>query len=688
MSADLLLEIGTEEIPAGFLSAALGQLAESVREELEANRISFGEVKTLGTPRRIVLLVKNAASRQPDAIEERLGPSVSAAFDKDGNPTKAALGFAKGQGLEVSALKQKETEKGLYLAITRKVAGRETMDVLTELLPQWISSLRFPKTMRWGTETTPFVRPVHWIVALLGDNVVPFSFAGVESGKTSRGHRFHSPKSFDAANAQDYLSKIKEKHVVLDPDERREIIRQGVLNLAAEFEARPVFDEELLSTVANLVELPVPLTGTFDPDYLKLPRELLILTMKTHQKYFSVEDAQGKLLNHFIAVSNTKARDMAVVAKGNERVLRARLADAQFFYEEDAKTKLIDHVQGLKSVVFQAKLGTSFEKVERFSALANTIAERICPNQKPVVKRISTLAKADLTTQMVYEFPELQGIMGREYALNEGEAFAVAAGIEQHYWPTHAGGPLPDSAEADCVSIADKLDTIAGCFGVGLIPSGNADPYALRRQTLGVLRILCEKGYKLKLEWLLDQALSFLDEKLVRNREETKSDIMEFFRARLEGLLVQQGLPGDIVQGVVQAGFDDVNDCAARARTLSNAREKGTLAPITETFKRVANILKKVPETGVPAPRLFKEEAETTLWTKYLEVKAVMESAAKNGDYENFLRSAAELKPTVDNFFNSVMVMDNNPEIKINRLALVGSAAALFKEVADFSRIA
>lgn len=688
MSVDLLLEVGTEEIPAGFLPPALAQLAETARAELEANRITFGKVETHGTPRRIVLVVRDVALRQPDVVEERVGPSVAAAFDADGNPTRAAIGFAKGQGVDVSALERKETEKGLYIAVSRKVEGRETLDVLVELLPKWISGVRFPKTMRWGDETTAFVRPVHWIVALLGEKVVPFCFAGIESGRTSRGHRFHSPQVFEVADANDYLEKIKGKHVVLNPDERREMIRSGVAGLAESLGGKILLDEDLLSTVANLVEYPFPLTGSFDSQYLELPRELLILTMKTHQKYFSVEDKSGKLMNHFIAVSNTNARDMDVVARGNERVLRARLADARFFYDEDLKKSLDVHVQGLNSVVFQAKLGTSFEKIERFSLLADAVADRLCPGQKAAVAKIALLCKADLSTQMVYEFPELQGIMGREYALNEGLDSTIAHGIEQHYWPTHAGGPLPESIEADCVSIADKLDTIAGCFGVGLIPSGNADPYALRRQTLGVLRILCEKGYKLGLGWLLDETLKILSEKLTRTAEETKADVLDFFRGRLEGLLVQEGLPGDIVQGVVQAGFDDVDDCASRARVLAGARTSGALAPLTETFKRVANILKNVSEIGEPDPKLFAEKAEASLWDKYLEIRAVMESAAANGDYENFLISAAELKPTVDNFFDSVLVMDNNPDIKNNRLALVASSAALFRKVADFTRIA
>ncbi|WP_025321201.1 glycine--tRNA ligase subunit beta [Deferrisoma camini] len=683
---ELLLEVGTEEIPAGFLPPARAQLAEAARKGLEAQRIGFEAVQALGTPRRLVLHVTGVADRQADAVEEKIGPPVSAAFDAEGRPTRAAEGFARSNGVAVEDLLRVETERGLYVAVRRELAGRPTADVLAEAIPQWLSALRFPKVMRWGEGEFAFARPVHWVVALLGDEVIPFSFGGVESGRQSRGHRFHHPGAVDVMDPPDYFRKMKEAWVVVDPEERRALIREGVEAAARKVGGEPLADEDLLTTVVDLVEYPVPVAGSFEERYLELPRELLILTMKHHQKYFAVVDGRGRLLNHFVAVSNTRARDLTVVARGNERVLRARLADARFFFDEDQKRSLEEHLEGLKDVVFQSKLGTSYEKVERFRALAAEIAERVCPDRKAVVDRIARLAKADLVTQMVYEFPELQGVMGREYALRAGEDPVVARGIEEHYWPAQAGGPVPSTDEAACVSLADKIDTIVGCFGVGLIPTGAADPYALRRQTLGILRILLERGLRLPLGWLVDRALAGLADKLTRPAGEVRSDVLQFFRGRLEGLLAQQNLDADLVAGVLDRGFDDVLDAAGRARALQRARSDGRLDPLAETFKRVGNILKG-KEPGEVRPERLGAQAEQALWDAYRSVAETMEEAAGRGDYDAFLDAARPLKAAVDRFFDEVLVMDQDPEVRANRLALLGAVARLLGRVAEFSRI-
>ncbi len=683
---DLIFEVGTEEIPARFLPPAMDQLGRLAREGLEAERIAFDRVRTFATPRRLVLHVTGLAPRQADAVEEKVGPPVSAAFDADGNPTRAAEGFARSNGVAVSDLIRVETDRGLYVAIRRELPGRPTRDVLAELLASWLSGLHFPKSMRWGSAEITFARPVHWILALLGDEVVPLTFAGIRSGRQSRGHRFHHPDAFDVMDAEDYFRKAREARVIVDPEERRRMVLEGAEAAARELGGRPLADEDLLETVIHLVEYPVPVAGSFEERYLELPRELLILTMKHHQKYFAVVDDEGNLLNHFVAVSNTRARDLSVVARGNERVLRARLADARFFFDEDRKKPLEEHAEGLKDVVFQSRLGTSHEKVERFRALARAIAGRVCPERAGVVDRIARLCKADLVTQMVYEFPELQGIMGREYALREGEDPAVARGIEEHYWPTHAGGPVPTLAEADCVSMADKLDTVVGCFGVGLIPTGTADPYALRRQTLGILRILLEKGYRIPLGWLVDRALELLGDRLVRDPAEVRADVLGFFRGRLEGLLTQQGIDADIVAGVLARGFDDVVDARARAETLQEARRRGELAPLAETFKRVGNIL-KAQAPGEPRPEDFAAPAEKALWEVYLTVREKMEAAAEQGAYAQFLAEAGPLKAAVDRFFDEVLVMDPDPAVRANRLALLAAVAELLGRVADFTRI-
>jgi glycyl-tRNA synthetase beta chain len=683
---DFLLEIGTEEIPAGFLPPAQEALGALAREGLAAARIGFGSVRTLATPRRLVLHVEGVAPRQADAVEEKVGPPVSAAFDASGNPTRAAEGFARTNGVAVGELIRVHTGKGEYLAVRKEVAGRPAAAVLRELVPQWLARIAFRKSMRWGSLDEAFARPVHWVLALLGGEVVPFTFAGIASGRSSRGHRFHAPEAFDAMDPQDYFRKVRDAWVVLDPAERRAAIAAQVAEAARAVGGEAIPDEELLDTVTYLVEYPVAVTGSFEPRYLELPRELLILTMKTHQKYFAVADGDGRLTNHFVTVSNTRARDLSVVARGNERVLRARLADARFFFEEDQKKSLEAHAEGLKTVVFQAKLGTSHEKVERFRALAARIGERICPDRLAAVDRIAVLCKADLVSLMVGEFPELQGVIGREYALRGGEEPAVARGIQEHYWPVQAGGPLPAAPEAQAVSVADKLDTIVGCFGVGLIPSGTADPYALRRQTLGILRILLEKGHRLELGWLVDQSLAELGPKLTRPAAEVRADVLAFFRGRLEGLLTQGGLSADLVNAALDAGFDDVSDARARAQALEDARRSGALAPLAETFKRVANILKG-QSPGRPEPNLFREEAERGLWAAYARVREAMEAAAARGAYAEFLAGAGELKGAVDSFFDAVMVMAEDPAVRANRLALLGGVAALFRKVADFTRI-
>ncbi|NTU59699.1 MAG: glycine--tRNA ligase subunit beta, partial [Deltaproteobacteria bacterium] len=407
---DFILEVGTEEIPAGFLPPALAALGNLAREGLEAARVGFEEVTTLGTPRRLVLIVRGVAPRQADAVEEKVGPPVSAAFDKDGNPTKAAEGFARTNGVAVGELLKLDTGKGLYVAVRKQVDGRPTAEVLAALAPQWLAKIPFRKSMRWGSGEVAFARPVHWILALLGGEKVPFEYAGAASGRTSCGHRFHAPQAFDVMDADDYLRKIREAHVVVDPAERRWAISAEVEAAARAVGGCVLEDEDLLDTVTHLVENPVAVTGSFEPRYLELPQELLILTMKTHQKYFAVVDGGGKLLNHFVTISNTRARDLSVVARGNERVLRARLADARFFYEEDQKKGLEEHAEGLKAVVFQAKLGTSHEKVERFRAVAAKVAAEVCPDRLAAVDRIARLCKADLVSLMVGEFPELQGV--------------------------------------------------------------------------------------------------------------------------------------------------------------------------------------------------------------------------------------------------------------------------------------
>lgn len=683
---DFLFEVGTEEIPAGFLTPALEALSTLAREGLEGARLSHGDVIAQGTPRRLALLVRSVAERQTDVVEEKVGPPASAAFDAHGNPTKAAEGFARTNGAAVSDLLRLDTPKGQYLAVRRRVEGRPAAAVLASLLPQWLAKLPFRKSMRWGSGEVPFARPIHWLLALYAGDVVPFEFAGTQSGRASRGHRFHAPEPFDVLDVDDYLRKLREAHVVLDPAQRRRLIAEQVDAAARAVGGSVLADDELLDTVTHLVEYPVAVTGSFEPRYLALPRELLVLSMKTHQKYFAVAGADGALVNHFVTISNTRARNLATVARGNERVLRARLSDARFFYEEDQKKGLAEHAEGLKTVVFQAKLGTSHEKVVRFRAVTLKIAAQLCPDRLAVAERIATLCKADLVTLMVGEFPELQGVIGREYALRAGEDPAVARGVQEHYWPVQAGSAVPSTPEGRAVSLGDKLDTIVGCFGVGLIPTGTADPYALRRQTLGILRILLEGGYRLALSWLVDAAVAELAPKLVRPAADVKADVLAFFRGRLEVLLNQAGPAADLVTAVLDVGFDDVVDARSRVEALDAARASGQLTPLSETFKRVANILKG-QQPGTVRAEGFAEPAERDLWQALDEAGRAMDEAAARGAYAEFLAEAGRLKGSVDAFFEAVLVMADDEGVRANRIALLGAVAGRLRTLADFAKI-
>ncbi|HZV80961.1 MAG TPA: glycine--tRNA ligase subunit beta, partial [Geobacteraceae bacterium] len=492
MAKELFLEIGTEEIPAGFLPKAMADIEALIRKELESARIEFGEVITLATPRRMALAVAGLPAVQPDAEITAMGPAKNIAFGPDGKPSKAAEGFARGQGVDVSALTVITTDKGEYVAATRRETGRPVHELLAEILPRLIGNIPFKKSMRWGDFDVRFARPIHWIVALFDGIVVPFSFGPIESGTVSRGHRFMANTTFPVKDFAHYLEECERHFVIPDPEVRKEIIRREIHRTAKAAGGHLLPDEGLLDEVTYLCEYPSAVHGTFSADFLKVPKEVLITSMRSHQRYFSVIDGDGKLLNAFITVNNTLTEDPSVVVKGNERVLRARLSDARFFFEEDLKVSLESRVESLKSVVYQQKLGTSYEKMKRFRALAEDLADQLSPKVKAKASRAAYLCKADLVSGMVGEFPEVQGIMGREYALAQGEEPEVALAIAEHYLPTQAGGDLPTADIGAIVSMADKLDTICGCFGVGLIPSGSADPYALRRSALGVINIILD----------------------------------------------------------------------------------------------------------------------------------------------------------------------------------------------------
>lgn len=686
MSKELLFEIGTEEIPAAFLTKAIIDIEEIAKKSFTEKRIPFAGIRALATPRRLCLYIAELAEKQEDQTTEKLGPAKKAAFDEKGNPSKAALGFARGQGLEISQLETITTEKGEYLAARKTIAGEATATLLPEILTKLVTSIPFRKSMRWADYELRFPRPIHWILALYGGEIVSLQLEVAQSSDSSCGHRFLSPNSFAVKNFADYLEKTRQNFVIVDPVERTKIILEEAEKAAAEVGGKIFYTDDLLETVTFIVEYPVVVRGSFDPEFLQVPKEVLTTTMISHQKYFPVMDDSGRLLPYFIAVSNTKARDLSVVARGNERVIRARLADARFFFEEDQKVPLETRLDALKKVVFHKLLGTSYDKVMRFRKLAAIIADKVKLEIKESVDRSALLAKADLETQMVGEFSELQGIMGREYALLAHESPVVAQAIYEHYLPIAAGGELPQTDEGAIVGIADKIDSITGFFAVGLPPTGTADPYALRRQALGIINIILDRRYSLPLDFLIDESLKLLDNVLKKPAVEVKKEVQEFFAGRYHNQLIAQGYAYDTVEAVLAGGLTDLVTASEKIKALQAFRENPEFEPISIAFKRVDNILKDFRSAAVD-PAFFVTDVEKNLYAAANEVKKQIINCMEKNDYNSALKEMARLRPPVDAFFDGVMVMDKDEKVRFNRLSLLSEISATFHNIADFSKI-
>ncbi|HLT57544.1 MAG TPA: glycine--tRNA ligase subunit beta [Limnochordales bacterium] len=688
MSRDLLLEVGTEEIPARFLDLVLPQLEEAARAQLKELRISFAGVKVYGTPRRLALVVEGLPERQADLVREVKGPARAVAFDEHGQPTRAAQGFARSQGVAVEDLQVRETEQGTYVFAVLREAGRPVADVLVEWLPRLVAGLHFPKSMRWGTGDLRFARPIRWLVALLGDEVLPVELEGLQAGRTTRGHRFLAPEPIPLASPAEYVDRLREAYVLVDPAERRQAVLEQVRQAAAQHGARAIEDPALVAEVTNLVEYPAAVVGAFDPAYLQLPREVLITPMREHQRYFPLVDDAGRLLPRFVAVSNGPRADMDLVRRGNEKVLAARLADARFFYEEDRRQPLAAYVERLREVVFQEQLGTVHEKMERIRDLTGWLADAVGADEttRRTAVRAAELAKADLVTQMVYEFPELQGVMGREYALLSGEGDGVAQAIYEHYLPRHAGDELPASLAGSLVSVADKLDTIVGCFGAGLIPTGSQDPYGLRRQALGVLRIAVGLPGGFDLATALAQAKEGYGARLETETDALVERIMEFFRQRLRGLMQEEGLRHDIVEAVLAVGFSDVAGAFQRARALAQFSQSDAFEALITAYQRAANLAQK-GDTDQVEEAALTHPAEQALYAALQEVGDQVEALVAAADYGGALGLLATLRPHVDRLFEEVLVMAPEPAVRRNRLALLRRLVALCHHVADLGLI-
>ncbi|RMG60355.1 MAG: glycine--tRNA ligase subunit beta [Deltaproteobacteria bacterium] len=687
MKRDLLVEIGCEEIPAGFIGPALEGGKKFLEEEFSKERIPFEEVAITGTPRRLVFLVRGLSERQEEKEDVVLGPPEKVAFDEGGKPTKAAEGFARSAGVEVSSLEVFDTPRGKYVGYRKKQESRETMEVLPQILSRLLPSLPFRKSMRWGNLDVRFARPVHWILALFGKEVVPFTFGDVESGNFTFGHRFLAPDRIVIDDISLYEKKLEEAFVIVDFERRKSMIQEQLKDWEAKLGCRVVQDEKLLEEVANLVEYPVTIVGRFEEKFLELPREILITTMKENQRYFVFEKEDGSLYPGFAAVSNIITDDMDVIVTGNERVLRARLSDADFYYKDDLKKPLIERVEDLGEVIFQADLGTYLDKVRRVEKVAEWLAERIDGADREKAKRAALLSKADLVTGVVYEFPELQGVMGRDYAYKTGEDPEVAEAVFEHYLPRSAQDELPSTLTGAIVSIADKIDTVCGCFGVGLKPTGTQDPYALRRQTIGILHIIMERNLPVSLEGLVTCALDLLKERLKEPYESVKGEVLEFFRGRLHGILVaEEGVDGEVVDAVLNAGFDFVSEVREKVRALARFRESDAYASLMTGFKRAQNILKGQSVDGKVDPTLFTTPEEKALFDEVQKASEEVRSLAEKRDYMGALSRLAALKEPIDTFFEKVLVMDKDENVRRNRLALLRELTGLFSWFADFSK--
>jgi glycyl-tRNA synthetase beta chain len=685
---ELLFEIGTEEIPSVYMPDALRDLGEVAGRLLREARLNFKRIRTVGTPRRLTLHVEGLAEKQADQVREVVGPPKSAAYDKEGKPTAAALGFGRAQGISVEHLEIRATERGDYIVAVKKIKGARTADVLPPLLPRVITSLTFPKSMRWGDRSIRFVRPIRWLLAVYGGKAVKFEIEGIASGAITYGHRFLAPKPIQVRSFKEYLAKLEKGFVIVDQDRRRALVKQLVTKAATQVGGQAVIEPDLLEQVTHLVEYPTLVRGGFPEEYLSLPRELIITPMRKHQRYFPVADKKGKLLPYFVAVSNLKTRNMDVIRVGNERVLRARLADADFYFKEDQKKLPLETmVPRLGHILFQERLGTLLDKTNRITDLAGFMAKAIDPAVEEDARRAATLCKADLASGMIREFTELQGTMGRYYAEMSGEKPEVAVGIEEHYLPRYAGDSLPKTKTGALVGLADRLDSIAGCFGIGLIPTGSEDPYALRRAAMGFILTLAGQGLSVSLRAVTQKALELLRDGITRPQGEALSDIVGFLRVRCEGIMIDRGIPADVATAVLQAHFDDVPRAFQRAQALAKAKKDPDFASLAIAFKRVANILPPDFSGRVDEGRL-QEEAERVLHREVQALEGEVSRLTDRGAYEEALRKIATLRPAVDRFFDDVLVMVEDAAIRANRFGLLAEAASLFNRIADFRQIA
>lgn len=684
---DLLLEIGCEEIPSRFLPGAMEQLKAGALILFGEERLGHGSIEAWSTPRRLVLLVSKLDRKQADLVEKVKGPPYNKAYDEKGQPTKALLGFIQNHGVGIEQIEEEIVKDSRYVAVTKEIRGRLTEDLLPDILPRLIQKLSFPRPMYWQSREVRFARPIRWLLALYNNKPVVFQYAGINAGRQTYGHRFLAPGPFNVESIESYFATLAEKYVVVDQDRRRDMIREQLSEKAAECGGEALIDSDLLEEVTYLVEYPVAVTGTFSKDYLDLPQEVPITSMQNHQRYFPiVEKDSGKLMSCFIGISNNRSNPN--ISKGYAKVLQARLADGRFFFDEDRKIPLEKYLEKLQSVVFLEQLGSLDNKRQRLINLTAKLGHilNFSDEQIKLAGRVAHLCKADLVTSLVKEFPELQGVMGREYATLSGEDDQVALGIYEHYLPRSAGDILPSSLEGALVSLADRIDTLVGCFAIGIQPTGSQDPYALRRQAQGAVAILLGLNFGLTLQDYIDAGLDELEAMVELDqakREKVAADVCEFLVQRIRYALQERGVEHDIVEAVLAVPFYSVGEVFKKAAILEDYYKGPLLDDVITAYNRVANLAHKADGILVNKA-LFSDVSEKELFRSLKTAEEILEDLE---DYERVLEQLQLLKPPIDNFFDNVMVMVEDDKLRANRLNLLNALKATFNRLADFSKI-
>jgi len=693
LTLEFIIEIGCEEIPARYIDTTLSQLREHLEKRLQENSLGYGAIHCYATPRRLVLVAPALDERQPDRTELVTGPPQSAAFDSANSPTPAARGFAAKHGLTVDELRCVQSDRGSYLGFEKRTPGKTALEVLSLELPQVVRSVSFPKSMRWESSRFLFVRPIRWILCRLGDQVVPFSLAGVNAGSVTYGHRVLSKNAEVEVNSfESYRDNLRKYKVQFDTKDRLATIESELAAEASKVGARLIPDPRLLSLVVNLNEYPSVVCGSFSSDFLRLPREVLVTAMREHQKYFSLVGADDRLVPRFLAVVDSDGAHAEQICAGHERVLKARLADAAFFWDVDLKVKLEDRTQRLDRVVFQQKLGTMLEKTQRLVALTGVLGKTLRVENLDEIKQAARLCKADLISDMVKEFADLQGMMGGLYARAEGLPAAVSDAIYEHYRPGTLEETSPQTLAGAILSIADKLDSVVGAFAIGQVPTGSKDPLALRRQTLGLIKVLLDKQIPLSLAKIFFKSFALFKRKATRTPTETWQDVATFVKDRLRFIFAEQGFRYDEINSVVELCFDNPYDCLERLRAIASIRSGADFEAVAQGFKRIKNILSKA-DLEISAElkpidlALFETEEERSLATAVRAIQPKVRNAVRTRTYARAFELMASLRPAIDLFFDKVLVMAEDPKVRENRLNLLQSLLQTFLKIADVSEI-